>query len=235
GCVSAPWISLVSADVLDMTALTVWVSLCATLLCAPFAIWLGYTLARRDFRGKAFIEQFVLLPMVVPPVAVGLLLLYAFGRTSSFGRLLDTFDIEILLTWKAAVIAAAVISFPLFAKTCQQTFLAIPTRFENVAYTLGKTRWQTFHFVTWPLAIRGVTQGALLTFARSLGEFGATAMVAGIIPGETETLALGIYSRFLNGDDSAAWGLAGISVLLAFLAVICAGLVSPSRGRHGEL
>src|SRR5690606_4941496 len=113
-------------------------------------------------------------------------------------------------------------------------FLDIPERFENVAYTLGKNRWQTFMLISLPLATRGIIQGALLTFARSMGEFGATSMVAGTIPGETETLALGIYGRFLNGEDHAAWQLAGVSIVLALTAVIAASLFAPAkRGQYG--
>lgn len=216
-------------DILQMTWLTLSIGLGATLLCAPIAIVSGYVLGRSHFPGKSFLEHMVLLPMVVPPVAVGLLLLTVFGQQSPVGRFLDDAGFEVLLTWKGAVIAAAIVSAPLFIKTCEQTFLDIPRRFADVAYTLGKTPWQTFRLVTWPLAWRGIIQGALLTFARAIGEFGATSMVAGIIPGETETLALGIYSRFLNGEDQLAWSLAAVAVFVAFLAVTIAGFLAPAR------
>jgi molybdate transport system permease protein len=211
-----------AAEVVAMTGLTLRVGAVATLLALPPATALAYLLARRSFRGKSVVQAFLALPMVMPPVVVGLALLLLFGRRGPLGGVWDALGIEIVFTWWAAVLAAAVVGFPLLVRACEQAFAEVDVRFEQVARSLGCTRWQTFRRVTYPLARRGMAYGALLAFSRALGEFGATAVVAGILPGETETLALGIYSRVQLGDDTGALWLCAASFALALAAMLVA-------------
>jgi molybdate transport system permease protein len=207
-------------DVLQVTAFTVAIASVSTLLILPPGLALAWLLARRQWRGKALVETFVALPLVIPPVATGLILLKLFGRRGVFGSFFEqSLGIEIVFTWKAVVIATAVMSFPLLVRTARVAFEEVPERLEHVSRTLGRGAWQTFFRVTLPLARRGVLAGAILAFARALGEFGATIMIAGYIPGETGTLALGIYHLVQLGDDRAAFVLLVISVAIAFVAL----------------
>jgi molybdate transport system permease protein len=209
---------------LGMLALTLRVAAVATLLALPFAVAFGYVMARRRFRGRALVQALVALPMVLPPVAVGLGLLWLFGRRGPLGAVLETLGIELVFTWFAAVLASALVGFPLFARTCEQAFAAVDPRYERVARSLGATPLAAFARVTLPLAGRGILYGALLAFARGLGEFGATAIFAGIVPGRTETLALGIWSRIQLGDGAGAWLLCAASFALALGAMLVAEL-----------
>ena len=160
------------------------------------------------------------MPLVVPPVATGLILLKLLGRRGIIGHWLETnLGIEIVFTWKAVVIATAVMSFPLLVRTARVAFESVNPRVEQVARTLGAGPWRVFWTITLPLARRGVIAGAVLAFARALGEFGATIMVAGFIPGKTETLSLSIYHLVQLGRDGQALALLGLSVTLAFGAV----------------
>ena len=203
-------------DVLTMAGLTLRVGAVATLVLLPPAIALGRWLARSDFRGKSAVQAVIALPMVLPPVAVGLVLLLALGELRSVA------GIEVVFTWWAAVLAAAVVGFPLLVRASEQAFADVSPRYEQVSRSLGLGAWETFLRVTLPLARRGVLYGALLAFTRALGEFGATALVAGILPGRTETLALGIYSRVqLGADDEALW-LCAVSFSLALVAMLAA-------------
>jgi molybdate transport system permease protein len=207
-------------DVFQVTAFTLGVALLSTLLILPQGVWLGWLLARRHWRGKAIVETIVALPLVIPPVATGLILLKLFGRRGVLGKFFEqTLGIEIVFTWKAVVVATAVMSFPLLVRTVRVAFEAVPLRLEQVARTLGSGPWRVFFTITLPLARRGLLAGSVLAFARALGEFGATVMVAGYIPGQTGTLALGIYHLVQLGQDETALVLLLISVLLAFGAV----------------
>jgi molybdate transport system permease protein len=186
----------------------------------PFGIALAWLLARCEWRGKSVVETLVALPLVMPPVATGLLLLKLLGRRSPIGGWLErTLDWEIIFTWRGVVVATAVMSFPLLVRTARVAFENVSPRLEHVARTLGAGPWRVFTSVTFPLALRGLIAGALLAFARALGEFGATIMVAGYIPGKTATLALSIYHSVQLGRDGEALGLLAISVVIAFAAV----------------
>lgn len=197
------------------------IAVLATLAMVPFGIGIGYALSRWNAPGKSVIESMLLLPMILPPVAVGLILMHFMSPNNVFGALLaDILGFPLLLSWQAATIATFVVSLPLLIKASQQAFQEVPVRFEKMALTLGRSRWSVFKSVSLPLAARGIFHGVMLAFARSLGEFGATSLVAGIIPGETETIALGIYARINNGQESQAWILCGISMLLAFTALL---------------
>ena len=162
-------------------------------------------------------ESFILIPMVLPPSASGLMLLYLLSPNSSIGQFLETqFGISLLLSWQAAVCAAAFVSFPLLFKTVEQAFSSIPRELEDAAKTFGARPLQVFFRISLPLAKRGIIQGCILSISRSLGEFGATIIVAGNIPGRTQTLSLAIYSEILAGNEDKAWILATTSTCFAF-------------------
>ena len=214
-----------SATLLDILGLTVKVGVVSTLALLVPGTALGWLLARRAFRGRTLLRVLVTLPMVLPPVAVGLLLLKLLSTRAASGRLAESLlGGPVLLTWKAAAIASAVMSLPLLVLGAEQAFAGVPRRLEHVAATLGASRWRVFARVTLPLAARGLLHGSLFAFARSLGEFGATAVVAGNIPGRTETLALGIYSRIHGFEDREALILAGVSLALAVASTWAAEL-----------
>jgi molybdate transport system permease protein len=208
-----------SAETWAIARFTVLMALVATALTLPVAIAAGWLLARRVFPGKALVETVVSLPLVLPPVATGLLLLWVFGRRSPVGQALDALGIEVVFTWKAVVIAMMVVSFPLVARSVRSGIEQVDHRYEDLAATLGAGRWRILRTITLPLASRGIIAGAVLGFSRALGEFGATIMVAGAIPGRTQTLAVGIYTFVETGREEAAWGLLLLSALLAFGAI----------------
>ncbi len=207
-------------ELLHITLFTVGVALLSTLLILPPGIALGWLLARRRWPGKVLVETLVALPLVIPPVATGLVLLKLFGKHGPFGAFFQhVLGVEIVFTWKAVVIATAAMALPLLVRAARVAFEEVPERLEQVARTLGAGPWRTFFAVSLPLARRGLAAGTVLAFARALGEFGATVMIAGMIPGETVTLALGIYHEVQLGNDGAALTLLGISVTLAFAAL----------------
>lgn len=208
------------SETLHITLFTLGVAALSTLLIVPPGIALAWLLARRSWPGKSFVETLVALPLVIPPVATGLILLKLFGRRAPLGNFLEnTLGLEIVFTWKAVVIATAVMSFPLFVRATRVAFEEVDQHLEQAARTLGAGPWDAFFSVTLPLALRGLVAGGVLAFARALGEFGATIMIAGMIPGETITLALGIYQQVQLGRDTEALGLLVISVSLAFVAL----------------
>lgn len=199
---------------------TTWVAALGTLLILPPGIALAWLLARKRWRGKIFVETFVTLPLVMPPVATGLLLLMLLGRRGPVGAWIERlFHTEIVFTWRAVVLATATMSFPLLVRTARLAFEGVNPRFEHVARTLGAGPWRAFWTITLPLAARGVAAGAVLAFARALGEFGATIMVAGYIPGGTATLSTSIYHLVMLSRENEAWGLLAVSVTLAFGAL----------------
>jgi molybdate transport system permease protein len=205
----------------DALRLSARVALWATLLCVPFGILVGWLLARREFRGKFLVEALVQLPMVLPPVVPGYALLLLLGTQGPIGRwLYEWFGITLAFTWQGAVIASAVMAFPLLVQPVRVAFRLIDSRLEQAATTLGATPWNAFLTVALPLALPGVLAGSVLCFSRSLGEFGATMAFVGNIPGETRTLPLAIYG-FMNVPDGegAAMRLAGISIALALFAL----------------
>ena len=205
-----------ASEVLTIVQLSLRVSLVSTLLILIPGVATGWFLARGPARWRAPLQALVSLPMVLPPVAVGLLLLHLFARESLLGRISEgILGNSLLLSWQGASLAAAVMSFPLLVMGARQGFESVPLRLESVAATLGATRLAIFRRVTLPLARRGILYGVALAFARGLGEFGATAIVAGHVPGRTETLALGIYARIQNFEDREALFLAGCSLVLA--------------------
>lgn len=206
-------------DWLEITALTLRVAALATALAGVPAVALGYLLARRDFPLRSLAQAIIALPMVLPPVAVGLGLLLLLGNNGPIGGLLNALGIQIVFTEWAAALAAATVGFPLFVRACEQSFESVDPGYAQVGRSLGLSRVRAFVRVSLPLARRGILYGALLCFTRGLGEFGATALVAGIIPGRTETLSLGIWSRVQWGDDAGALALCAVSFSLALASM----------------
>ncbi|MFZ0709382.1 MAG: molybdate ABC transporter permease subunit [Terrimicrobiaceae bacterium] len=199
---------------------TVLVASLATIVIFPFGVALAWFLARKSWPGKSIVETLVALPLVMPPVATGLILLKLLGRKGLIGGFFhDHFNMELVFTWRAVVIAMAVMSFPLLVRGARIAFEAVSPRLEQVATTLGASPLRVFLTVTLPLAIRGIIAGAVLAFARALGEFGATILVAGNIPGRTTTLSTSIYGDIQLGHDDDAFHLLAVSVVLAFSAV----------------
>jgi molybdate transport system permease protein len=199
---------------------TVLVAACSTAVILAPGVAIAWGLARKHWRGKSIIETIVMLPLVLPPVATGFILLKLLGRRGWIGSFLfRAFGFEIVFTWRAVVIAMAVMSFPLLVRSARIAFEQVNPRLEQVARTLGLRPWNVFWRVTLPLVSRGILGGLLLAFARALGEFGATILVAGNIPGKTATLSLSIYQYIQLGQDQPAFYLLTISVFIAFLSV----------------
>jgi molybdate transport system permease protein len=209
-----------SAEEWGFVEFTARMAALSTLLVFPVGLAIAWWLARARWRGKALVETLVSMPLVLPPVVTGLLLLKLFGRRGPIGHWLhDSFGLDVVFTWRAVVIALAVMSLPLFARTVRTAFEEVNPAFEELARTLGAGEWRVFLTITLPLAKRGILAGTMLSLARALGEFGATIMVAGNIPGQTTTLSIAIYEYVQLGQDAHAWVLAGVSAGLAFAAV----------------
>lgn len=208
-----------SFETWQITLFSLGVGFASTLLILPFGIALAWLFARKEWPLKSVFETLVLLPLVMPPVSTGLILLKIFGRRSPVGQWLYERGIEIVFNWKGVLIAMAVMSFPLLVRSVRTSFAEVNVRLEQIAATLGASPLKVFFVITVPLAYRGIIAGALLAFSRALGEFGATILLAGNIPGETQTLSLAIYSFVQLGKDPEAYTLLGITVALAFLFV----------------
>ncbi|HEV7919739.1 MAG TPA: molybdate ABC transporter permease subunit [Thermoanaerobaculia bacterium] len=210
---------------------TLEVAALSTLVIAPFALLVAWLLARHRWPGKSLVETLVMLPLVMPPVATGLILLKLLGRRSGIGHLLDRAGIEVIFTWRAVVAAMMVMSFPLLVRGCRVAFEEVNLRLEQVARTLGASDARVFFTISLPLARRGIVGGLVLAFARAIGEFGATIIVAGNIPGRTQTLALAIYDRVQLGHDADAYRLLGVAVVIAFVALWISETLLRGKGR----
>lgn len=199
---------------------TAWVSALSTAVILPFGLAAAWALARHDWPGKSIVETLISLPLVMPPVATGLILLKLFGRRGAIGGFLhDKLQTDVIFTWRAVLLALGVMSFPLLVRSARVAFEEVNPRLEQIARTLGAGNWRVFFTITVPLATRGIVAGMILAFARALGEFGATIMVAGNIPGKTSTLSLAIFHNVQLGQDTTAFRLLAVSVVLAFAAV----------------
>jgi molybdate transport system permease protein len=222
----------VSVEEWQIVWFTAWVSALSTLAILPFGVAFAWLLARHQWPGKSIVETLVALPLVMPPVATGLILLKIFGRRGPIGGFLhDTLHLDIVFTWRGVLLALGVMSFPLVVRSARVAFEEVNPRLEQIARTLGAGNVRVFFTVTAPLALRGILGGMILAFARALGEFGATIMVAGNIPGKTSTLSLSIYQSVQLGQDADAFRLLGISVVLAFVAVWGSELLMRRRAR----
>ena len=203
----------------EITIFTILAAAGATAVMLPPGLALAWLLARKRFRGRALVDTVVSLPLVMPPVATGLILLILLSPRGFPGRLLASMGIDVVFTWKAVVIAMAVVGLPLLVRAARAGIEQVDRRYEAVAATLGAPPLRVFFTITLPLAMPAVTAGAVLAFARALGEFGATIMVAGSIPGQTRTLAVAIYSFAETGRDREAALLLLISATIAFAAL----------------
>jgi molybdate transport system permease protein len=203
----------------------------ATVAILPPGILLGLLLARRTFPGRTLLEALVYMPLVLPPTAVGYLLLRLLARGGALGPSALGFDLDLLFTWKGAALASAIMALPLVARTSRIAFEQIDPRLEAMARTLGLGPVRAFFEVTVPLARRGLMAAGVLGFSRALGEFGATVIVAGNIPGRTQTLALAIFNDIQIGREDEAAVLVGVTAALAFVAVWSAELLL--RRRNG--
>jgi len=218
------------SEVWSVTALTVAMAGVATVVTLVPGLLLAWVLTRGRFRGRVLLETFVSLPLVLPPVATGLILLMLLAPRGALGGLLAGLGIEIVFTWKAVVIAMAVMGLPLLVRTARAGFEQVDPRFERVASTLGASPFRVFLTVTLPLARPSVAAAAVLCFARAIGEFGATMMIAGSIPGSTRTLAVAIYSFAETGRDVEAAQLVIVSAVIAFVALAVANWITMRSG-----
>jgi molybdate transport system permease protein len=205
----------------------------ATLLALIFGMAFGYLLARKRFPGRELLDAILTLPMVMPPTVLGYYLLVLIGREGVFGAWLQHhFGINLIFTWQAAVIAAAVVAFPLVLKGARAAFETVDMQLEQAAKVLGVSSFGVFLRVTLPLAWRGVLGGTLLAFARSMGEFGATLMVAGSIPGKTQTLSIAVYEAVQAGQDDSANVLVIITSVVCITVLVVANKLTPNRNPH---
>jgi molybdate transport system permease protein len=214
-----------TSEGLDALALSVRVALLATTLTAVLGIPLAYVLARRSFRGKTLVDVLVTLPLVLPPTVTGYYLIVLLGRRGWLGApLYAATGWTVTFTWVAAVIAATVMALPLLVRTARAAIESVDRDLERAAYTLGRPEWRTALEVTLPLARNGILAGLVLAFARALGEFGATLMLAGNIPGKTTTVPLAIYTAVQTGESEAA-----VLLVLALTALSCLVLLIAGR------
>jgi molybdate transport system permease protein len=211
--------------------LSLRIAIVATLASLPFGIFVAYALARWHFPGKTLVTAVIYLPLVLPPVVTGYVLLIAFGRRGIFGQPLADLGIVLSFRWTGAALACAVMGFPLMVRAMRLSFEAIDRRLEQAAGTLGANPVLTFFLISLPLALPGIIAGATLAFARALGEFGATITFVSNIPGETQTIAAAIYTYVqVPGGDAAALRLTLVAIAISLVAVIASEIFQ----RQGE-
>jgi len=220
---------LFSSDSWHVTLFSIGVAFFSTFLILPVGIVVSWLFARKDWALKSVTETLVLLPLVMPPVATGLILLKIFSRRGPIGHWLYEIGIEVVFNWKGVLVAMAVMSFPLLVRSARTSFSEINPRLEQIAATLGASKLKIFFTITIPLAWKGIVAGSLLAFSRALGEFGATILVAGNIPGRTQTLSLAIFNFVQLGKDDEAYALLLITVSIAFGAVLISEWLTRSR------
>ncbi len=207
-------------ELLGILGLTVQIAVVGTAINLPIALGVSWLIVKRRVPGRLVFDALVSLPLAVPPVVVGYALLLLLGNEGAVGGLLDDLGIELVFTWFAAALAAAVVSFPLMARAVMVAMGGVDERLEMAARSLGASAVRVFFTITVPLAYRGILAGVLLGFVRAISEFGATIVVAGNIPGKTQTLPLAIYSEVLLGDDAMAMRLIAVSVGLAVATLL---------------
>lgn len=211
---------MLSFDEFKVILLSMQVAAVGTLISLPIALWIGWLLAKSSIRGKPVLDTLVSFPLVLPPVVTGYVLLLVLGRNGPVGSILhDVFGVDVVFTWVAAALAAGLVALPLMVRTIEIAMAGVDPRLERASRSLGAGPMKTFMSITVPLAYRGILAAVLLAFARGLGEFGATIVVAGNIPGKTQTIPLFIYNNIQMGDDAAAVRLMVASMLLALLAL----------------
>ena len=210
--------------------LTLKVALLATLLSGAAGIGLGWWMSRRRFAGQHVVDAFLMLPMVLPPTVLGYYLIVLIGRNGVLGQYLDRwFGINLIFTWQGAVIAASVVSLPLIYKAARAAFEEVDGRFAHAARTLGAGEFEVFWRIALPLAIRGIAAGLMLAFARAMGEFGATLMIAGNLPGKTQTLSIAVYEAVQAGNDAQALWLTLVISLVCMTVLVISGRLLQAR------
>lgn len=210
--------------------LTLKVAGCATLINLILGVGLAYCFSRKRFWGKEFLDALLTLPMVMPPTVLGYYLLVLLGQQSVVGRFLrDQWDIRLIFTWQGAVIAAAIVSFPLIFKAARAAFESLEPQYEQAAKVLRVSHSAIFFRVTLPLAWRGILAGVLLSFARAAGEFGATLMVAGSISGQTQTLSIAVYEAVQAGQDDTANFLVLLTSVVCVSVILVSSRLMPGR------
>ena len=202
----------------------------ATLIVGVLGLALAFLLAKRDFRGKELLDAVLTMPLVLPPTVTGYYLIVLLGRRGLVGGFIyDVTGWTLVFTWHGAVAAAVIVSLPLMIKAARASIESVNPQYEIASYTLGKGELETFFRITLPLARRGILAGLILSFARALGEFGATLMIAGNIPGRTQTMPLAIYEAVASGDDRRAQTLALLLTAISILAVYLTNRLSRSQ------
>lgn len=213
----------VDAAAWEALRLSLWVACWATLLAVPLALWVAWLLARRAFWGKSLLNALVHLPLVLPPVVTGYLLLLSFGRTAPLGRALDSIGITLAFHWSGAVLAAIIMGFPLMVRAMRLAIEAVDPKLEDAAATMGASRWAVFGRVTLPLIAPGILAGAVMGFAKAIGEFGATITFVANIPGQTQTLPSAIWSALqIPGGERSAAAMVVMACIVALAAVVIA-------------
>lgn len=202
----------------EVTIFTVFMAVLATGVMLPPGVAIAWLLSRRNFVGRTILETLVTLPLVVPPVATGLILLKLFGQRGPVGQLLAVVGVDVIFTWKAVVLAMAVMSLPLIVRSARAGFDQVDPRCEGIAATLGARPMRIFWTISLPLARRSLLAGAVLGFSRAIGEFGATVMIAGTLPG-TRTISVSIFRNAELGQDAAAASFIIVAVVIGFIAV----------------
>ena len=211
----------------DALRLSLWVAVWATLLAIPLALWVAWLLARRDFWGKALLNAAVHLPLVLPPVVTGYLLLMAFGRNAPLGRALDAIGLQLAFHWSGAVLAAIIMGFPLMVRAMRLAIEAVDPKLEDAAATLGAPRVAVFARVTLPLILPGVLAGSVMGFAKAMGEFGATITFVANIPGQTQTLPSAIWAALqIPGGEGQGVAMVLMSSAIAVSAVLLSELLA---------
>jgi molybdate transport system permease protein len=210
--------------------LSLRVAVVSTALALGFGLWLAYVLANREFRGKDFVDAAVSLPLVLPPTVLGYYLLVLVGRASPLGKVWEAiFGSPLVFTWTAAVLAALLHSLPLLVKSTRAALESVDRNCERAARTMGASEWKLFWRVTLPLAWRSILAAVVLAFARALGDFGVTLMVAGNIPGKTQTVAVAIYDAVESGNGAVARVLVLVISVIALVILTLANRLSPKR------
>ena len=216
--------------------LSIWVSLWATLLSLPLALWVAHLLVRKRFWGRELLNIVVHLPLVLPPVVTGYLLLVTFGRRAPVGQFLEqSFGLLLAFRWTGAALAAAIMGFPLMVRAIRLALESVDPKLEQAAATLGASRARIYMTITLPLMLPGVIAGAVLAFAKAIGEFGATITFVSNIPGQTQTLPSAIYAMLqIPGEEPMAFRLVIVSTLIAVVALVVSELLA-RRARNGSV
>lgn len=210
-----------STDFWSPLKLSIEIALVSGVIVIVTGILFGKWMAKRNFKGKLFLETVLLLPLVLPPTVIGFLLIVIFGKNSVLGNLITwLFNQPIMFTWWAAVIASTIVAFPLMYQSAKTGFEAVDVDIENAARVDGAHEWQVFFFISIPLALKSIVSGGILSFTRALGEFGATLMFAGNLPGKTQTTPLAIYMAIGSGNMSLAWSWVICMIGISFLMLL---------------